>query len=606
MTFRLHYSSLWLPILILIFSSCEFSLNSKVFTDLPKPTISGASINLTGYTKDTIYLLSPTVFIYSANAGDKKWKNTKINLNGQPIGGGALSGSFSLDPSNIQTGYYQLRIDITTTSGSGSLAEAAGAESLEIWKNWVVAVNHSVPVNPTDPGSIKITDVKNENYSIKIYWQKYANPNFQSYELVRTSYDDNGNIAPGLAILITDPNQTSTFDNTYLGGKVEYVLKVHADNKVYQAPIYQYEHPYKPSITFTSTLAGVFTIKWNSPSALKSNFYKTQIDILEAVGIAGTETFEKVTITDTVLVYSSANFKLGHIKKLRMRFWPAGYGYTEHEIDLRLGNLFPSYFLISFDPTTGNYFYINSLNWSLNKADQNGTLLNSYSGYTDVQVSNTGDGYGIYQGHLYRFNKTTLSPDVQINTTFSPVGFIGGISDDGKIAVDNRIIQSNGQDIATLGYYSFGDAPEPAISRDGNYYYNYYVLYKYDGSTYGVVTNVANFSLSGGYQLMSVTFLPDDPNHVIFSYTRQIVKFNLLTMTPDIINTALGGLSSYEPVSKKLGCYSYSTGTYSILNIEDLQLYKSLPVDPYAGGYFFNYNIFNSTLICGSGSQIKF
>ena len=259
---------------LLVVFACDFKADEEVFTNIPQPSSAGLSLNLENIVEATIQLKEKTTFHYTIEAADKQLIGSTVHLNDQLIWTtNFASASFDLDPATLATGNYTLKIQFETTTKSGSMADKLGLERFVIWLQKTVIVDHTVPIDPGDPGAITITSVENIDNTIRVHWKEYSSFNFESYQLERTDVDSNGNIVNGM---IFSPQQiateTSQHDYTYVGGKSEYRIKLVADGTTYTSPPFIYEHPYQPELSYKLLSGGAVKINWNSVGTLKNNF----------------------------------------------------------------------------------------------------------------------------------------------------------------------------------------------------------------------------------------------------------------------------------------------------------------------------------------------
>jgi|GEM_PF-2717078 len=149
---------------------------------------------------DTIYVEGPVTFFYNLGSGLGVVQEVRIYYNdhlSQTLTEPA--GTFGIVPS---TGIYRMRVEFVSTSGSGSLADQAGGELVQVWREYVIkAFVETLPDVP-----VITTSVVN-GYSV-ISWPSYTRTKFKNYRI------EVDNIP---VKYITDPEITTWTDSTYTG-----------------------------------------------------------------------------------------------------------------------------------------------------------------------------------------------------------------------------------------------------------------------------------------------------------------------------------------------------------------------------------------------------
>ncbi|WP_276372156.1 hypothetical protein [Chryseolinea sp. H1M3-3] len=284
----------WLIALILLFlTSCTFSSDEEYFNTVDPPDVSKASISLSEANEgDTIRIYESTKFHYNINTNGGRIKSVRASVGRVAYVSGSNSsiGEFNVY-STSQSGTFELLIEFTSTTGTGSLADVLGGEELSGFKKWVLVCDFSRPATPT-------VDLRIENGLLKVTWPKYLKPNFQKYVVYR--YAD----GISYATEIKDANQNSWFDDGYSGGpkSVKYGVSIHSAVGSSNA---ERNYSYNPLIQFTFNKQDTSaTLKWN-----KNPFHKAfkEYVISNPPNIAVTIT----DISDTVRTIKLSNLFFG-------------------------------------------------------------------------------------------------------------------------------------------------------------------------------------------------------------------------------------------------------------------------------------------------------
>jgi hypothetical protein len=593
--------SVYLCYLICALLSCDFEPDGELFTTVDRASLDGLTIDLANYPEQEIQLKSETMFLYSIETQNKQLLETRVLLDDAIIWiSSQPGGSFHLDPAEMETGSYKLRIEFAVTAGTGSLADKLGAEIIYVWTERTILVDNDIPESPDDPNAIAITKVENADYSIKISWEAYTRFNFEKYEVIRRDYDENGNPAGGRIIPVqsSDPNYTNVFDHEYLGGKSEYSIKLYAAGKTYTSPPFEYEHPYKPGLNYEIKADGNVTITWRSLSALKNNFLECRLEVRDfSGGLTQTVAFEFPTVSDTSVTFMPENFKFGRTKQLRLIIYSSFYQnyYSKvHLSQMKHGDSFPFFFAYSFplhfNVNTRKYYYLTKYG-RLQVADANGQPLDSLSEIYNTLKINNSIGIGTSNGKRYRINLETMESEGEITL---PDGTLHGLSNDNKVLIGN----SEGGKVVTLeGEELFSIEPSifpgyKGISPGGEYVLSSPWIYRFNGTVF------EQWGSWNPFDVLSVSFSLSEPSKVIFGEEEKIRKYNIETKASELTTTAYLGPCNLDPVTNKLGCLNGDQ--FVILNAEDLQLHRALPVSENAGDFF----LLNGKVICSAGMQI--
>lgn len=211
-----------LPLALLVVA-CEHKPKDTYYVDLNKDTFGNITIDLLDQ-PDTIYLMNETNFSYNINLQEGQTiYATEISLDGELISNASSSnGTFTLIPHDFETGSHVLKVEVITTTGTGSLSDIAGAESLLYTRQWIFITDNSPPER------LEITTIAESNGKLKIEWTKNNRLNFHHYSVYRILYNPltNSYNEMGLAS-ICDPDSNWFVDDSYVGGQVTY----HIDNR---------------------------------------------------------------------------------------------------------------------------------------------------------------------------------------------------------------------------------------------------------------------------------------------------------------------------------------------------------------------------------------
>ena len=223
--------------------SCDYDPDGENFISLPLPDSTDISIDLANLESDTLYIYDHTEVFYKALAGIKEIKHIRGTIAGQAILGAGNQGSFMIYTYMIPDGFHEMELELVVFSGTGSLADRRGEPVYRILKQYVVAVDTSVP----DP--VPITSVNVKDGTLEVTWEKYKKFNFEKYYLTKyVRYPFSQGYGIHWIKEIDDINTTSLRDSTYIGGGIMYSLSVVAGPRQSTEDQEYYEHPFKLSL----------------------------------------------------------------------------------------------------------------------------------------------------------------------------------------------------------------------------------------------------------------------------------------------------------------------------------------------------------------------
>lgn len=190
-----------------LLGSCTYSPEEEFQNPVEPPVLENYSISLNNVPDgDTIRLFGPGQFSYFINKGNGVIESVKITLGDRWIDERTeLSGSFQINNSNLRTGTWELKIEVITSSGTGSLADKVGAEQIQLWKKWIVEIDVARPPEP-------VISFATENGYMVVRWPRYTKENFVQYQL-EVSYAG----VPKRVLTFTDPEINSWVDSSYAG-----------------------------------------------------------------------------------------------------------------------------------------------------------------------------------------------------------------------------------------------------------------------------------------------------------------------------------------------------------------------------------------------------
>lgn len=207
--------------MIISLAGCEYHTDKEFVNDVKQPD--NANLTIVLNPSDSVYYLGKSnTFVCDGFSNEVKVYNIKVYLDHSLVED--MDGPrcvFSLYGSNYTEGHHVLTIAATTSAGSGSLADILNSEGFLFTYEWDLVVDRSPPA-----GAVQITNIFNDNGVLRIEWEKYNNPNFKYYHLIKTVFNNTGSSYNMELPVVSDRNQNYFQDDSYLGGKVQYEIQV--------------------------------------------------------------------------------------------------------------------------------------------------------------------------------------------------------------------------------------------------------------------------------------------------------------------------------------------------------------------------------------------
>jgi hypothetical protein len=267
----MKYASIIILIALAI-SACEFEPESEYFVDLSTETFENISVELSN-TNDTVIVLTPTDFSFKTlfNEGQKVY-DIKVYLGNRVILNNNDAREFKINPIHWETGTYPLIIEITTSTGTNSLADVAGAEALIYTVEWTIIIDNSFPE------SLEISNISATEGSLKIEWERSDVYNIKSYQVFRNRYlPEEDRYKNDLLTTINNADRTYYFDNSYAGGEVSYYINnISVRDEIQEGPESTFEAPFPQINHFINDGSDSVIFKWNK-CLFANNFTKYEI-----------------------------------------------------------------------------------------------------------------------------------------------------------------------------------------------------------------------------------------------------------------------------------------------------------------------------------------
>jgi len=302
------YSFLSLVSLLAVCCSCIIGIEEDNFNDfepVPSPEnvadvyvsySSGADVSLFFPLEDTIWIATDLGGGVAIRLSNNPIYGFEANINGVAYASNQDGlASFSIGQGTITPGNHRLMIRQFVKSGTGSLADQLDAELAAFENNYVLSVG---PISYDPQISISF-----ENGNTTINWNRYSKGDFVSYTLIKSG------ISPNLySKVLSDQEQVSSLDSTFIGENVEYWLEVNRWGQVISSDVFSFASLYHPDMRLAALPGGGTKIEWNLPP-----FYNN----IESISIALDGNLVSSTIPPTATSFDIAdNIAFGDPKRL--------------------------------------------------------------------------------------------------------------------------------------------------------------------------------------------------------------------------------------------------------------------------------------------------
>lgn len=192
----------------MFFYGCEYNLTKENFKEIDPPSENHKFDLSLSEAMDTIGIYGSTELSYTFNGYGLEKKSAEFTIDGKTIPFYFDQNTILVRPEAYQEGYHTLSMVICTNSGTGSIADIAGAEGYKMEKRWTLYINSKfiIPIEKT---------ITNEGY-LKFSWPKMKIPNFTQMNI--GFYYNNNDYSK--TYYTTDC--TSYVDSNYVGGRASF------------------------------------------------------------------------------------------------------------------------------------------------------------------------------------------------------------------------------------------------------------------------------------------------------------------------------------------------------------------------------------------------
>lgn len=408
---------LFLPIIIfiLVLNSCEYQPTGIYEVNID-PIDKAPPINVDlNVLSDTLFLPNRGDVNLNYSTNDENIKHMSFLLeNGHKSVDFGNKGSFTIgfDENNYQLNTpYKLTIQCFRSSGSGSLADQLDQEG------FIYEVNYTVFFVDFEEMAPQITKISPEAGSMKIEWEKFKGVGFKAYHVFNSEFYK--------IDIISDPNKTFTYDDSYIGYGGNYFVTTSSEADSYRS------NTVSPTVELPVAWAtqldnGTYEIKWN-----KTKFENNVIGYKIYENINEFNYLKEIAfihdLTDTSLIYDNmpfaakTRFFVQHIAKeprTTEEYWAENYHYFIGQTeDYLLGKKIPLLpYPFFYTPLGDNCYYSSQWLYKFNtQLDQISDSIMDGGSYLSVSPNGT---------EILTIQSETSSVDILNAANFSKISTI--------------------------------------------------------------------------------------------------------------------------------------------------------------------------------------
>lgn len=408
------------------------------------------------------------------------------------------SNKFEFMAVDLERGSHQLEIVQHIKSGTGSLADRLNAEWASISIKFVLEVGYV-------PNAPKILNVSETDGNVLVEWEPYRRGDFQEYTIIKKDDERVYTSISTSVYSVTDQNQTSWFDPTYVGGHVVYTLYVNRGGSKLYTNDYNYVTSYVADMSIVTVDENTERITWEPPT-----FYKniSSIEISKNGGEFNEVSSPTQNYFDFPLSTVIGNADTYYLKMIAHREEGRAQEEKYFKELVALGERTPAFNNLIYNEQEDTYLmvYIDSYGGKpedgIFKLDKDLNVLesNQYdNGYTGTSRSagnivhspDLGQIFVIYDRSLIKVNKETLAFEATKN-----LGLIDDHVDKDQYSVSNNgLIVYHGSSGGVRIYdfnlgidiFERGLRGAAHISPDGTYFVYENELYQYNGSGFDLM-----------------------------------------------------------------------------------------------------------------------
>jgi hypothetical protein len=575
--------------------SCDYETDEVYYKEIARPDWSDISIDLATLSSDTIYISQTTQLNFDALIGQHKIRGAYAYL-GDRLVHTSGEGLFPIviETEYIPSGTYKLHLEVTLTSGTGSLADLREQELTKVTRDWIVIIDHDVPEK------IHITSIEKVDGRLAISWEPYVNWNFQHYTLTKYCYNEFYKYFEHCwTNEIFSQTTTSILDSSFIGGKANYILSIRAANHNSESDEELIEFDYDPALQFEWADNQTLQLSWRRPEFYNSMgsykiYFPNDVD---------SRSFNITDVNDTTLQIEGL-MKFPAYKQLAVSVTPKkANDYNKGDrISFQfaiIGKYFPWFEgeSLTYNSMLKKYFAISYIEFQKSLVSIDPVTLEIERSFPSDEgmfaVSENGEHlYVADNDKLFRLDPMdfTVKEEIDFPVNSSYYKYMK-VSNNKRLVVENEVWDLNtGTMIQTMPTGAY------AISPNGEFAFGFGKLYRYNVSTFQEVTQLGTLGSWGEFTT----------DNRFLSYPGGTIKvFDLSTMS---LESAIPCEASYlhlDPATGLIGGFTddFEQGPKKFYVFSTSGLQKEINIANISTQYSYMLLV-NDNLVCSSGNIV--
>lgn len=446
------------------------------------------------------------------------------------------TGTFTIPAYDFSNGFYPLIFEVTSNSGTLSLADR-----LELEKVLFQFQGKVIQIETSPAQKLEIISVTRQDDGMLITWPKYPKANFTRYILHKTVTPITRGSLDFYQYEITDIRQTSLVDHYFVGGNVEYTLQVMTITDMAFSETYRLE--VLPSVINKIQTVGLNTVEVGWTKSLFPNAFE-RYHLLEDDAYGSGDYFMTTNVDDTITTIS--DFPFGAEVKAELRTQPKDYppaselaatGTYSTFADIYLGDKIPSGIkVLEVKSADRLYYYHNGYLYAMLHSEtkpydsiQMNLNISTYAGNNNKAVAQSPDGQYFYVSsgrNLVRLNAETLDEissislgDVFLDPDAYP--FTIAVNNDNRLIIDVRRQAANSGTVYFSSFIAIMDGGTATVSDTIRNYSDVISMHTSEDQRYVYVNTFYENKIfeisSGGVELRRATVSEDAITTAVFT-----------------------------------------------------------------------------------------
>jgi hypothetical protein len=575
--------------------SCDYQLDKEYFKEVDKPDLNSIFIDL-NEKNDTIAIFQSSQFKYKAEIGSKKIYKIVVYFDNKEITSfNSAEANFYLSSQNYKDGFYIMRLEMYTSSGTGSLGDKLGAEQIKFVREWIASIDRTIPQ------PVSITSIKQTNGTLEIKWERYTQHNFQAYVLRKYCFDPYFGVYLSCEQYeIKSKSQTNFNDLNFMGGIVRYELSVIGGGQPSSVTQKDFSFAFDPMLKHMWIDKKNVKLTWRKTPFFK-NFQKYDL----VVSGSPIDQFSITSINDTSIIFEP-KIKFGSERSAIIKhFAQKEYTGMPQSIDnIGIGEKMPPFYQnnIIFNGDLNKYFivqYVKDSDYKLVRV--NGTTLAAEQELPvklgAIAISENGEYFYLSsENSLKRLDPLTF----QVIENFNDAGVVTSVSNNNLVSVA-KFGASQLLKMPESSILKSWANPRIKVSPSGKLLFSENQLFEWDGISFRPKGTLG--TLDG---LFYVLFQGDEKVIIVLYNSIKVLNVSTMQIENTILKNDFNSQTVvYDSYSRLVGRFepteSNQSGTYYLYDLNVSSPIRTFEIGFNDISYGIYHTLINNNLICSNG-----